>query len=155
MLRIAISLAALVLSNVPALAQGYFSSDQLPKVKAVFVLVEDGVSGGCLPSANVLKVEAELVLRRSGIAVLDTQTGNPHVLDITTNGFAIRGGCTGKLDIALWRFERLVDGTSGLVEAASVGGIVADANDKFQQHLREVVNESVSRIANEILKARR
>lgn len=63
-------LACLILPQAAQAAN--VDEEQLPKVARIFVQVADGVTGGCLPSPNVLQVEAELILRRSGIAVTET-----------------------------------------------------------------------------------
>jgi len=57
----AIAIVALLILPQAAWAQ----INQLAKVNEIHVSVTDGVKDGCLPSPNTLKVEAELVLRRS------------------------------------------------------------------------------------------
>ena len=148
MRRLLLALAVLLLLTTPAAAQ-FYDERQLAKVEAVGVIVGDYLGDGCLPQPNALKVEAELILRRSGIKV-----ARGHTLDISATGFAISGGCTASLRVALWRFETLADGTNGLVESSSMGSTHSGPKGGFQQQLREAVNAAVTALANEILKAR-
>jgi hypothetical protein len=160
MIRIAVSLVVLVLLTTLATAQGFFDADQLPKIKAVRVFDNGGVKDGCLPQPDVLKVEAELILRRSGIAVVETDDRYPHDLMIVTGGSELRrggiptGACTSTLSIQLFRDESLQDGSLGRVLVAEIGGSRSGPKGGFEQLLREDVNRSVSVLANEILKAR-
>ena len=62
----------------------YFSLNQLPKVEAIKVVVQPGVTGGCLGNPDALKTEAELVLRRSGIKVVEINSS--HTLNISVIG---------------------------------------------------------------------
>ena len=132
---------------------GYFNSAQLVKVEAVKVKVEETVAGGCLDNPDVLKTEAELVLRRSGIKVVEDTSG--HYLNITVISNAITAdACAASLDLQVYGFETLTDGTLGLVEATSQSGLHSGPKGGFPQQLREQVNAKVSKLANEILKAR-
>ena len=90
MKRVLPAVAILAFLILPQAAQAqYFDQDQLAKVEKIFVEVIDGVSDGCLPSPNVLKVEAELILRRSGITAADGLRGGAYQLAIVANGFAL------------------------------------------------------------------
>ena len=153
MKRLVPALAVLLLLTTPAAGQSEAEQIllrlQLAKVETIEVGVTDNVIDGCLPQPNALKVEAELILRRSGIKV-----ARGHTLDISATGFAISGGCTASLRVALWRFETLADGTNGLVESSSMGSTHSGPKGGFQQQLREAVNAAVTALANEILKAR-
>lgn len=154
MYRIAISLFVLLLLATPANAD-YLDESQLRKVSAVFVSVNDGVINGCLPEPNSLKVEAELILRRSGIKVVEADEGHPHNLVITGAGGGIQTRlCAVTLEVALSRFEDLKDGSAGLVISSYARRLPFDRKPGFQMKLREVVIEQASRIANAILKAR-
>jgi hypothetical protein len=99
-----------------------------------------------------LKTEAELVLRRSGIKVVEDFSG--HTLNINVTGFAITGGCVAYVNLQTYVFETLTDGTSGLVEASNQGGFLSGPKGGFPQQLRAQVNAKASKLANEILKAR-
>lgn len=129
--------------------------EQLRKVKTVSVFVEDGVKGGCLPNPNVLKTEAELILRRSGVKVKAELDLWEHNLYINVAGGPRPGtSCAALLSIELIRNEVLRDGTIGAVLAYGSGGVLTGGKSGFQQFLRETVNEYISDLANEILKAR-
>lgn len=144
----------LMASPVTAAAQ-YVDVDQLPKVSAVYVSVSDNVKGGCLPQPNALKVEAELILRRSGIKVVDLHAAGRHRLDINTIGFAdSKYRCVVSFAFELYRFETLSDKSLGLILSASTSGVLANSKSKTQQALRETVNQYTTKLANEILKAR-
>lgn len=154
----ALALAFGLLAVSPAGAQ-YYDEEQLPNVEEVLVFVDDGVRDGCLPQPNVLKVAAELVLRRSGIKVVESKEKGrlTHGLFIGANGYAPRAVphfCSASLRVELRRFQYQRDETVGLVVAASFGGVYSGPKASFQQQLREVVNERVTALANEILKAR-
>lgn len=150
-------LPALVLSVSDVRAQ-YYDQDQLAKVKEIRVFVEDNVTDGCLPRPIVLRTEAELILRRSGIRLESSL--DSHMLLIKATGFELKqvgtpiGACTASLDVELRNVEVLSDGSSGLVEGSSAGGTYVGPKELFQNYLREQVNEWVTELANEILKAR-
>ena len=155
---ILVFLCILVFLFVPkaALAQTY-SSVQLGKVEKIHVSVGNGVIGGCLSSPNELKVEAELILRRSGITVTDTASFPAYMLDIRANGDALTGdilGCMGGITVDLWRFELLGDKTDGLVMVAQDGSIFRGPQAGFPEQLRTFVYTTTTALANEILKAR-
>ena len=73
-LRVAATVTLLITTSlVPAAAQ-FFADDNLAAVRAVAVLVESTEREGpasCLPSDEQLKAEAELVLRRAGVRVVE------------------------------------------------------------------------------------
>ncbi len=86
MKRLVPALAVLLLTT-PAAAQDY-DEDQLAKVEAIHVNVLDSVSvsDGCLPQPNALRIEAELILRRSGIEVVELrELVERHVLSDIRN----------------------------------------------------------------------
>ena len=81
--------AILAFLILPKAAQAQLNSQQLSKVEKIHVGMPDGVKGGCLPSPNVLEIEAELILRRSGITVTDSASFPAYILDIRANGDAL------------------------------------------------------------------
>jgi hypothetical protein len=130
----------------------YFSSSQLAKVQAIKVEVTAAVEDGCLDYPDALKTETELILRQSGIKVVEDDSG--HTLDINVVSYAITGGCSAHVSLQTYVFETLTDGTSGLVEASNQGTLISGPKGGFPQQLRAQVNAKVSKLANEILKAR-
>lgn len=151
----------LVITAEPAGAQ-HVSEEQLTKVKALKIVVYDDTSGGCAPDPDVLKTEAELILRRSGIKVTESLSAHPiHAMNIHANGYPVSHGlsvrslsCVVRLDVKVWKNERLMDGTFGVVTAYENGRVLTYPKDGMPQFLRLVVNEQVTHLANEILKAR-
>lgn len=158
------AIAILASLFLPEEAQAqFYSHDQLDKVEEIFVLVEGNVVGDCLSSPNVLKVEAEIVLRRSGITVTGDKFGGPHILRIVPTGDAVPTGggasnfpdrCIGRIDVDLTRFEILNDQTVGLVLAAQYGSVLIGSKFSFQKQLQNTVNLAATVFANEILKVR-
>ena len=56
--------------STSAFAEGYYKNvNELRLVRAISVYTEDQVKDGCLSNPNILKVEAEPILRRSGISL--------------------------------------------------------------------------------------
>ena len=153
MVRAVMFAAVLLFAASPAVAQ-YYNEAQLAKVKEVHVAVQDSVGDGCLPQPDALKVEAELILRRAGIKVAPSWTPASHSLSIWGVGYAWGGGCTVVLIDEMFRFESLSDGTLGSVLAARFNSMWSGSKDRSQSQLRETVNEHVTALANEILKAR-
>ena len=136
---------------------GFDLEEQLRKVEQIHVGVADSVKGGCLPSQNVLKVEAELILRRSGITVTDSVSFPAYILHIQPTGDELTGkilGCVGSIRIDLWRFELLGDQTDGEVRVAQDDAVFWGPKAGFQEQLRTFVNTATTALANKILKAR-
>ena len=78
MKRVAL-IIALAAFSTSAIAEGsYQDANELRLVRAVSVYVEDLVSDGCLSNPNALKVEAELILRRSGISISESDSLSGH-----------------------------------------------------------------------------
>ena len=151
LLPVIVILALLV---VPQAAQAqFYDPGHLIKVEKIYVSAVDEVEGGCLPSPNVLKVEAELILRQSGITVTDQSIRPGYELEISPNGFAEKSICFASLEVQLWRFE-LLDEATALVLLAEHESILIGPKSGFQNQLRNFVNEAVTGIANEILKIR-
>lgn len=72
-MRLAAAVALLITAS-PAAAAQYFADDNLAAVRTVAVLVdstEREAPATCLPSDEQLKAEAELVLRRAGVRVVE------------------------------------------------------------------------------------
>ena len=156
MKRVLAAAAILALLILPQAARAqWFDKDRLPKVALIYVDVADGVRGGCLPSPNVLKVEAELILRRSGIAVTVFDYG-AHRLLIEVGGEpdSIAGRCVGSYEISLQRSEPLRDGTFGIVRVSKSSGYLLTRKETYQGTLLTIVNEDTTALANAILKAR-
>ncbi len=152
LLPAAVVLAFLILPQV--VSAQYYDARQLAKVEQIKVIVEDGASDdGCLPSPNVLKVEAELILRRSGIDVTDESDRTAHALYISPVGFMIRpdsfGASNGKIQVELRRYETFRGQGEGLVLY-----FLNEDDWVVRKDIRTVVNKMTTTLANEILKAR-
>jgi hypothetical protein len=155
MCRVAIALVALVLLTTAAAAQDIMFDEQLRRVKAVRVDVQSNVSDVCLPQPNALRTEAELILRRSNITVVETNDQYPHYLAINVMGRTQKSEtCAVALIISVQRVEKMADNSVGMVQAFVIMRFVSGWKKKFAQKLHESVNEYTSLIANEILKAR-
>ena len=73
-MRLAAAVALLITASPAAPAAQFFADDNLAAVRAVAVLVdstEREAPASCLPADQQLKAEAELVLRRAGVRVVD------------------------------------------------------------------------------------
>ena len=158
MKRLLPAVAILALLILPQAAWGQPDvSLQLRKVKEVYINLDDGVEDGCLPSPNVLIVESELILRRSGIAIREPKPGplSAYGLQIGVIGSFTAGmGCIGGINFSFGRLEGLHDGTAGWVQAYERWGTVVAAKANFQGDLRNLVNQFTTELANQILKAR-
>ncbi len=124
-LVLAIALAAF---STSAFAEGsYQNEDELRLVRAVSVWVNDQVKDGCLPNPNALKIEAELILRRSGISVSEGPKPDNYRLVIDSKGFESRldgrgsGACTVNLDLKLGRIAKVAEGHLAFVIAYDNG----------------------------------
>ncbi len=154
-LVLAIAFAAF---STSAFAEGTSSqnADELRLVRSISVYIEDHVRDGCLSNPNALKVEAERILRRSGISVTDF---DPHYqLGIAPFGWDTvgqpSGSCSVTMRLELWRFVKVSEGHLALVIAYEAGFLVTGyTKAAMQEHLRTKVSEIVSDLANEILKA--
>jgi hypothetical protein len=164
MIQIVVSLIFWMLLATPAVGQNISDSAQLSKVEAVRVVVVDHVRDGCLTNADVLKVEAEIILHGSGIKVVETNGENPHQLLIDVVGGEMRrkgdsgpiptGACTAAVASNLFRDEYLRDGSVGRVVAFMIRAQTFVMKKEFQQHLRMMINEYVTALANQITTAR-
>ena len=148
---------ALAAFSTSAFAEGsYQSADELRLVRAVSVEIRDSVTDGCLSNPNALKVEAELILRRSNVLVSEEVLD--YQLDINATGWEIgrppTGACVVMLQVALWRFAKVPEGHSALILTYDKGFLLLDdTKTATQDRLRTLVSEFVSDLANEILKA--
>lgn len=73
-MRLAAAVALLITASSAAAVAQYFADDNLVAVRAVAVLVESSereAPAACLPADEQLKAEAELVLRRAGVRVVE------------------------------------------------------------------------------------
>ena len=78
-----------------------------------------------------------------------------HTLVINPFGFALdKLSCVVRIDVELGSVEWLRDGTLGVVEVFSGEHLLTGPKSDMQQRLRAWVNEMVTALANEILKAR-
>jgi hypothetical protein len=144
--------AAAMLAAVPAYGQ-FVDEDELALVESVAVYVDDGVKDGCLPQPNVLKIEAELILRRSAVEVAPGAAA--AVIEIVVTGAEhITNWCAVGLRVELYRHARQMEGHSALVVSYRDSGLAGAPKSRMQAHLRERVSLYVTDLANEILKAR-
>jgi hypothetical protein len=150
----AVMLAAVLLFAASPAGAEFFDENQLAKVKGVHVILINSVRDGCLPQPDALKVEAELILRRSGIKVLPESDLEFHGMQIATVGTGQRGGCAVALEVNIYRIEDLYDMSLAVVLAGKISGIMVGPQDRMQQQAREVVNMHATTLANKILKAR-
>jgi hypothetical protein len=151
-------IVALAAFNASAFAEGAYQSEaELRLVAYVSIDIENGVDDGCLSNPNALKVEAELILRRSGISVVALdQLGPQYLLQINAFGYEIEqtGSCDVALNVELWRFEQAPEGHITLIVAWMNSKIITGGTKAgMQESLRAQVSELVSDLANEILKA--
>lgn len=161
MWRRALIVVFLAFSN-PAFAGGYYiDGDELRLVRDVSVNMSDQVQDGCLPNPRALQVEAELILRRSGIGVSEYRPYEA-TLSIAAFGWEMTyrdgegtGLCVVYLGIDVSRLALLSAGHLGLVLAYERRQLFAGAGkSEMEAHLLSEVSQIVSDLANEILKAR-
>jgi hypothetical protein len=153
------AILALTLFSTSAFAEGYFQSpNELNLVRKVFVSIDDQVTDGCLPNPGALKVEAELIFRRSGITVLDEPEfapPNDYALDLFALGWAHGQQCMAMLTLALYRWMRMESGKYyARVHAYDDSILLSGPKHGMQDQLRAQVSTAISDLANEILKAR-
>jgi len=149
--------------STSALAQYYQDERELRLVRAVSVyIIKDQVTDGCLSNPSALKVEAELILRRSGISVTATDLGPHHyqlgIMPVGSErkleGGQSLGSCSVKMHLEMWHFAKVPEGHEALITA--YGAVVMLIGNKagMQERVRTTVSELVSDLANEILKVR-
>ena len=150
---------ALAAFSTCAFAEGsYQDEDELRLVRYINVYMGDHVTGGCLLNPNALKVEAELILRRSGITISDSADRGPggyYQLSITASGFEHETcGCAANLDVERKRISFAPEGHAILITACEHGSLATGyTKSAMQETLRTSASEFVSDLANEILKA--
>ena len=132
----------------------------LSKVTDVVVIpVIEGKQPACRPSDGVLRTEAELVLRRSGIRAWSRggeASGRPHGLYIGLIGVHLEsfGLCAMAVNVTFQRAELLGDGAIGDVVVLRRGGVFTKRPNELEEYMRTTVNRIVTEIANNILLAR-
>jgi hypothetical protein len=155
-LALVIALAAL---STSAFAEGAYQNEaELRLVQNVSVKILDEVKDGCLSNPNALKVEAELILRRSGVRVDGANVMS--VLLISVIGWEMRtanqrlGKCVVHTNVDLYRLTQAPEGHETLAAAYRQYVPLAGATKlETQEETRASVSEVVSDLANEILKA--
>ncbi len=147
-------LMVLVRPASDARAQYFTEEEQLAKVVAIKVAVADHVKDGCLPRPGILKSEAELILRRSGFQVDDDAVRDTLLLAPLGSKIPSTGDCAVALEINMVRYELLSDESYGLVLSFARTSLHWGPKAGLQEQLRSAVNQLVTELANEILKAR-
>ncbi len=153
---------ALAAFSTSAFAEGGLgqNTEELRLVKGLKVQVVDAVKDDCLANPNALKVEAELIVRRSEITVLQSRQTEVDpkrgLLTITATGAELTPtGCVVNLDVQLTRAINAPEGHIAVVEVYRRAELLYGYNKpQTQEALRSSVSEIVSDLANEILKAR-
>lgn len=146
-------LTALVAFSTSAFAEGsYQDVNELKAVKAVVVVFTNQVTDGCLGNSAVLKLGAELILRKSGISVVPVESA-AHELKIQARGFRYEQQCTAVVTVDLFRFVHLPEGYFGRVTSYDNVDLLAYPESEMQERLYNSVSEIISDLANEILKA--
>lgn len=172
-LTFALTCAGLLLAH-PVAAQLATGLNWVAAVGVDVDHTEDGTT--CTPNTRALTAEAELILRRAGITVDDDKklyrsavdariSGSPeekrraaillpHSLYITTTGVHIGGRCAIGRSIELVRFEPTALGAAVMATYFTQDGVWSGPPSAVNSALREIVQEHVTTLANEILKAR-
>ena len=128
---------------------------QLARVALVGVVTSFSLDGvECAPNASVLETEAELVFRRSGITIANADDRRQHVFNIELSGYQEISSCVVAYNFELHRFELLIDGSLGLVESFSYGGVMTGPSYVVRDQLRSKTNEAATLLANEVLTVR-
>lgn len=133
----------------------YVDGAQLAKVSEINVRIANDLEDrDCLFDPDTLETEAELVLRRSGIAVRESHVGN-HIFMISIAGYKTSNDlCVASYQLDLYKWEALLDFSAGFVYSFFNSGVMSGSPSDFQDRLRSRVNETTTALANEILKAR-
>ena len=147
-------LMVLVRPASDARAQSFTEGEQLAKVVEIKVAVADHVKDGCLPRPGILKAEAEHILRRSGFQVDDDASRDTLLLTPLGSEIPSTGTCAVTLEINMVRYELLSDESYGLVLSFARTSLHWGPKAGLQEQLRSAVNQLVTELANEILKAR-
>ena len=142
---------ALPISDARAMV---FGEEQLAKVFSIRVYVDDQVKGDCFSRPGVLKTEAELLLRRSGIQINDDAPTALFFTVLGGIGNVIGNRCVVTLHALMFKKEFLLDKSRAAVLLYTRSGLFMRPRAEMQEVLRTTVNELVTGLANEILKAR-
>ncbi len=156
MVRLLTAAIVALVSLPPAATAQVYDRQQLAKVEAVHIVVHNQAEDGCLPSPDVLKVEAETLLRQSGVVVRDAVTGGAYLLEILPTAGSVANfpdSCFGNVQIKLTRGEMLADRTVGFVISAHDGRVGLAPKSTFQDRFRSAVNLMVTALVKEIHKA--
>ena len=187
MYRNVLALALLLsLSTIPATARDV-DADQLALVERVAVnraFSFEGSAAACEPLQDSIVSEVELVLRRSGIEVVDSADYSafyteamfrlqdpqeiaalyrhrPHTLTIMFTGLHLEpvDTCVIAYTMTLARVEALLlDAASGVVSGSVLafqdGGVLTWPRPEISDQLRANANRITVAVANEVLKAR-
>lgn len=156
MMQVVTFVAVAMLSISPAWAAGLIGKHELALVEIIHVNVLDEVIGGCLPNPDALKVEAELILQGSDIAVSDRPLSLGPNLIISAVGYALQNGegCVVALYIELSTVRFLPQGHAGLVVSFDAADLLSGPKHAMPALLSEAVSENVAELANQILRAR-
>lgn len=144
------TMMAVLLVGLPtakAFGQRFVDERALDKVPAVRVTTFISGEGDCAPDPDVLKTEAELVLRRSGIAVAEDSIHDYHV-DLVI--LRTRSG----LCAVAYGFQLRVSLLGSFLQHFSTMGVMTGPHYNLQDRLRSVTNQNATELANELLKAR-
>ena len=141
-------------------AKGAYQNDnELKLVKTIGISVINDVTGNCLSNPHSLQTEAELIFRRSRIAVKDySGTPGAFFVSIEVHGSeldqSLGASCAISLRVELARFAPMPEGHLALVTGYFNGADVVWAKSELQERVRSRVSEIATDLANEILKAR-
>ena len=138
-------------------AKGFYQDwEELKILRHIHVIMHDQVTGGCLPQPNVLKVEAELILRQSNISVLEEYDFSNPFLDISSLGYSINQDidCAVYFNFTLKKWNTTINESSVMSIVYTTGILISGPKSTIQKRLRDIVSEYTTDLANEILKAR-
>jgi hypothetical protein len=146
---------------LPATAKEYHQDyEELKLVLSVAVRVVLDLTDDCPTDPQALKSEAEHILRRAGIAIVDKGVGTEgnFQLGILAQSWRyLTDQCIDRLDVELSRqFGAPPDGRRTIAVAYYRRTILVQTNKSgMQAALRSAVSEIVTDMVNKILKARR
>jgi hypothetical protein len=163
--KVVLALAAVAACCVPMLtgpaaADGaYQDAGELRLVRQIEVSVDAEPNGNCLSQPASLKADAELVLRRSKIVVVNKGSSEKgsYLLTLIVDGFEISEQqpemCVITIEIQLTRFALMPEGHYSAVLAYVGGGQMFWEKADVMDRLRSRVSNVATDLANEILKA--
>lgn len=138
-------------------AQTVSSEENPVQAERVFVVVNDGVTGGCLLKPNALKIEAEQILQQSGFLVIGDNDQADFRFSISPKGGPfgnVANSCIGAVAIQLTQIEPLGGQRFGTVLALQNGNTITGPKPGFESRLRQSVGQQVSALTNQFLKGR-